>query len=70
MDKKPTLKYLHVWGCSTETKIFNSQIKKFDYKTIGYYFVDYLERLKSFRYYYYGEGFKIVETKHAVFLEN
>jgi hypothetical protein len=28
--KKPSLNYLHVWGCPAEAKVFNPQLKKFD----------------------------------------
>jgi hypothetical protein len=31
--RKPSLKYLHVWGCATEAKLFNPQQKKLDHKT-------------------------------------
>ena len=44
VGRKPTLNYLHVWGSPSEVKIFNSQIKKLDFKTISYSFIGYLER--------------------------
>ena len=41
-----------------------------DSKTISCNFIGYLERSKGFRFYCHGQGPKIVETRHAVFLEN
>lgn len=70
VGRKPTLNYLHVWGCPAEAKIFNPQIKKLDSKTISCNFIGYPERSKGFRFYCHGQGPKIVETRHAVFLEN
>lgn len=70
VGRKPTLNYIHVWGCPAEAKIFNPQIKKLDSKTISCNFIGYPERSKAFRFYCHGQGPKIVETRHAVFLEN
>ncbi|RVW71665.1 Retrovirus-related Pol polyprotein from transposon TNT 1-94 [Vitis vinifera] len=46
VGRKPTLNYLHVWGCPAEAKIFNPQIKKLDSKTISCNFIGYPERSK------------------------
>ena len=46
VGRKSTLNYLHVWGCPTETKIFNPQIKKLDSKTISCNFIGYPENQK------------------------
>ena len=70
VGRKPTLNYLHVWGCLAEAKFFNPQIKKLDSKTISCNFIGYPERSKCFRFYCHGQGPKIVETRHVVFLEN
>ena len=59
VGRKPTLYYLHVWGCPVETKIFNPQIKKLDSKTISCNFISYPERSKGFRFYCHGQGPKI-----------
>jgi hypothetical protein len=32
--RKPTLNYLHVWGCPIEARIFNPSIGKLDPKTV------------------------------------
>ena len=70
MGRKPTLNYLHVWGCLAEAKNFNTQINKLDSKTISSNFIGYPKKSKGFRFCFHGQGFKIVETRHAVFLEN
>ncbi|KAL6342265.1 hypothetical protein AAG906_006890 [Vitis piasezkii] len=70
VGRKPTLNYLHVWGCPFEAKNFNPQIKKLDSKTISCNFIGYPERSKGFKFYCHGQDPKIVETRHAVFLEN
>ncbi|KAL6328200.1 hypothetical protein AAG906_034343 [Vitis piasezkii] len=66
VGRKPTLNYLHVWGCPIEAKIFNPQIKKLDSKTISCNFIGYPEISKGFRFYCHGQGPKIVETRHAI----
>jgi hypothetical protein len=37
--KKSIINYLHVRGCPTETKIFNSQLGKLDPKIISCHFI-------------------------------
>jgi hypothetical protein len=39
-------------------------------KTVSCYFIGYLERSKSFRFYCPSHTTRIVETRHAVFFEN
>ena len=41
-----------------------------DSKTISCNFIGYPERSKGFRFYCHGQGPKIFETRHVVFLEN
>jgi hypothetical protein len=68
--RKLTLNYLHVWGCPTEAKLFNQSIEKLDSKTVSCHFIDYLDKLKGFRFFCPDRYIKIVETRHAVFLED
>jgi hypothetical protein len=68
--RKLTLNYLHVWGCSAEARIFNPSIRKLDPKTVSCHFIDYPDKSKGFRFYYPDRYIKIVETRHAVFLED
>jgi hypothetical protein len=68
--RKPILNYLHVWGCPAEARIFNSSIGKLDPKTVSCHFIGYPDKSKGFRFYCPGRYIKMVETRHAVFLED
>jgi hypothetical protein len=70
IDRKPTLNYLHVWGCPAEAKLFNPSIVKLDPKTISCHFICYPDKLKGFCFYCPDRYIKIVETRHTVFLED
>ena len=70
VGRKSTLNYLHVWGCPSEVKTFNPQIKKLDSKTISCSLIGYPERSKGFIFYCHGQGPKIVESRNVMFLEN
>jgi hypothetical protein len=59
-----------VWGCPAEAKVFNPSIGKLDSKTVNYHFIGYAERSKGYRFYCPHRHTKIVETRHAVFLED
>jgi hypothetical protein len=67
--RKPTLNYLHVWGCPAEAKLFNQSIEKLDPKTLSCHFIGYPDKSKGFRFYYPDRYTKILETRHTVFLE-
>jgi hypothetical protein len=69
-SRKLTLNYLHVWGCPTEAKLFNPCIGKLDPKTVSYHFIGYPDKSKGFHFYCPDRYNKIVETRHAVFLED
>jgi hypothetical protein len=68
--RKPTLNYLHVWGFSTEAKLFNSSIGKLDHKTVSYYFISYPDKSKEFHFYYLDRYIKIVKMRHTIFLKD
>jgi hypothetical protein len=68
--RKLTLNYLHVWDCPTKARIFNPSIGKLDPKTVSCHFIDYPNKSKGFRFYCPDRYIKIVETRHAVFLED
>jgi hypothetical protein len=68
--RKSTLNYLHVWGCPAEARIFYPSIGKLDPKTVSYHFIGYPDKSKRFHFYYPGRYIKIMETRHAVFLED
>jgi hypothetical protein len=68
--RKPSLRYMHVWGCPVEARIYNPHEKKLDLKTISGYFIGYLEKSKGYRFYCPTHSTKIIETGNAKFLEN
>ncbi|KAD2804767.1 hypothetical protein E3N88_38144 [Mikania micrantha] len=67
--RKPNLNYLKVWGCPAEAKMYNPQSKKLDMKTVSCFFIGYPERSKGYRFYFPSHTTRIVETRHAEFLE-
>jgi hypothetical protein len=68
--RKPTLNYLHVWGCPAEAKVFNPNIGKLDPKTVSCHFIGYPNKSKGYRLYCPDRHIKFVEMRHAVFLED
>jgi hypothetical protein len=68
--RKPTLNYLHVWGCPAEMKVFNPNIRKLDPKTVSCHFIGYPDKSKGYRFYGTDRHMKFVETRHTVFLED
>jgi hypothetical protein len=68
-DRKPSINYLHIWGCPAEVKIFNPQVGKLDLKTISCHFIRYPDESKGYRFYYPELTTKYVDTRHVVFLE-
>ena len=68
--KKLSLNYLRVWGCPTEARIVNPQLKKLDPKTVSCFFIGYPHRGKGYRFYCPGHTTKYVETRQAVFFED
>ena len=61
---------MHVWGCSFEVRVYNSQEKKLDPRTISGYFVGYAKKFKSYRFYCPSHSIRFVELRNAEFLEN
>ena len=68
--RKPSLRYLRVWGCPAEAKLYNPQSRKLYLKTISCFSIGYPERSKGYRFYCPSHSTRIVETRHAEFLEN
>jgi hypothetical protein len=66
---KPALNYLHIWGCLTEARIFNTGQRNLDERTTSCHFIGYPERLKGFKFYCLGKQIKFIEIIHAIFLE-
>jgi hypothetical protein len=69
IGRKPSINYLHVWGCPAEAKIFNSQLRKLDAKTISCYFIGYPEKSKGYRFYCPECTTKFADTRHIIFFE-
>jgi hypothetical protein len=67
--RKPSINYLHIWGCPAKAKFFNPQLGKLDPKTISYNFIGYPDKSKECRFYCSEHTTKFVDTRHAVFLE-
>jgi hypothetical protein len=70
IGRKLTLNYLHVWGCPAEAKLFNPSIMKLDPKTVSCHFIGYPDKSKGFWFYCPDRYTKIVEMRHAIFLED
>jgi hypothetical protein len=70
IGRKPTLNYLHVWGCLAEEKVFNPNIRKLGPKTVSFHFIGYPDKLKGYRFYCPDRHSKFIETRHTVFLED
>jgi hypothetical protein len=68
--RKPSLNHLRVWGCPAEAKVFNPNIENLDSKTVSCHFIGYPEKSKGYHFYCPDRHTKIVETRHAVFLED
>ena len=66
----PSLNHLHVWGSPAEAKVFNSNIRKLDPKTVSCHFIGYPEKSKGFCFYCPDRHTKFVKMRHAVFLED
>ncbi|RDY12697.1 hypothetical protein CR513_02468, partial [Mucuna pruriens] len=50
-SKKPSVKYLHIWGCPAEARSYRPHERKLDSRTISYYFVGYVGRSQGFKFY-------------------
>ncbi|KAD5802269.1 hypothetical protein E3N88_13629 [Mikania micrantha] len=68
--RKPSLRYMKVWGCLAEAKLYNPFLKKLDMKIVTCYFIGYPDHSKGYRFYCPTHVTRIVETKHAHFLED
>jgi hypothetical protein len=59
-----------VWGCPAEVKLFNPSIERLDSKTVSCHFISYPDKSKGFCFYCPDRYIKIVESRHAIFLED
>ena len=44
---KPSLRHMRIWGCSSKVRIYNSQEKKLNPRTLSGYFIGYAESLRG-----------------------
>jgi hypothetical protein len=70
IGRKPTLDYLHVWGYSAEAELFNPGTGMLDPKAVSCHFIDYPDKLKGLYFDCPDRYTKIVEMRHAIFLED
>lgn len=63
--KKPSLKYMKVWGCPAEAKVYNPNLKKLDPKTLTCFFIGYPDNSKGYRFYCPSHTTSIIDTQHA-----
>ena len=66
---KPNLRYLRVWGCPAEARIYNPHEKKLDPRTLSCHFIGYPEKSKGYRFYCPNHTTRIIETGNAKFIE-
>jgi len=67
---KSSLRHIRVWGCPSEVRVYNPQVKKLYPRTISWYFVEYAENSKGYGFYCPSHITRIVESRNAKFLEN
>ena len=70
IGRVPSLNHLCVWGSLAEAKVFNPNIGKLDPKIVSCHYISYPEKSKGFCFYCPDRHTKLVETRHAVFLED
>ena len=67
--RKPSLKHIHIWGCSFEARPYRPNEKKLDSKTVSIYFIGYSERSRGYKF--YDPNIKsIFETGNVTFFED
>jgi hypothetical protein len=67
---KPSLNYIHIWGCPAEVRICNPNIKKLDPRTTSSHLIGYVENSKGFRFYRPSHSTRIIESMNTKFLED
>jgi len=67
---KSNLRYLHIWGCSIEVKVYHPQLKKLDPRIVSKYFINYVENSKGFMFYCPSNTLIIVRVRNVKFIEN
>ncbi|KAD7117391.1 hypothetical protein E3N88_04659 [Mikania micrantha] len=68
IGRKLSLRYMKVWGCLVEDKLYNAFLKKLDMKTVTCYFIGYLDHSKGYRFYHPSHVTRIVEKNMLISL--
>ncbi|KAF7808405.1 Retrovirus-related Pol polyprotein from transposon TNT 1-94 [Senna tora] len=64
--KKPIMKYLRVWSCKAEVRLYNPQLKKMDLKTIS----GYCPGSRGNKFYCPSHSTRVIEFDRAYYFEN
>ena len=67
---KPSLRHISIWEYPFGVRIYNTQEKKLDPRTISGYFIGYGEKSKGYKFYCPSHATRIMESRNAIFLEN
>lgn len=69
-SRKPSLRPLHICGCTTKARVHNPHEKKLDSRTLSGYFIGNPDKSKGYIFYSPNHSQRIIETNNAKFLEN
>jgi len=67
-SKKPSIRHLHIWGCSAEARPYKAHEAKLDSRMVSCYFVGYAERSRGYKF-FDPTSRSFFETGNARFLE-
>ncbi len=51
LNRVPSLKHFHVWGCPAEARPYKPNERKLDSRTMSIYFIGYSERSRGYKFY-------------------
>ena len=69
-QKKPRLCQFQGWGCKVEVRLYNSQSKKLDLKTISWYFVGYCVGSRGSRFNCLLHTTRVIKSDQAIYFED
>lgn len=67
--KKFNLRYMHIWRCPIEDKIYSPQEKYLTLKQPIVFYIGYPEKSKGYRFYYPSYTLQIVQTNKPKILK-
>ena len=68
--KKPSLRYLHVWGHKAWVRPYNPYLKKLDPTIVSNFFIGCCVSSRGSRFYYHSHFMWVIEFDRAIFFEN